>query len=128
MPHRRGSIDYNLRKKIIYLDQFVIHDLMKLKNSATKGHATVAADPFWRELHDLLFELRQLQMICCPDSGSHVQESRTSPLTDKKTSDLAGGITFAAFESMNASRSANSLWRGRKAESQRSISGLAASC
>jgi hypothetical protein len=35
-----------LRKKIIYLDQFVISNLMKLKNSATKGHAAVAADPF----------------------------------------------------------------------------------
>src|ERR1022692_4901045 len=64
-----------LRKKIIYLDQFVISNLMKLKNPATRGHAAVAADPFWRELHDLLFQLRQLQMICCPDSGSHVQES-----------------------------------------------------
>lgn len=79
----------------IYLDQFVISNLMKLENPATKGHATVAADPFWRELHDLLFQLRQLQMICCPDSGSHEEESRTSPFNAelKKTyealSDLA---------------------------------------
>lgn len=69
----------NLRKKIIYLDQFVISNLMKLKNPTIKGHATVAADPFWQELHDLLFQLRQVQTICCPDSGSHVEESRTSP-------------------------------------------------
>lgn len=92
-----------LRKKIIYLDQFVISNLMKLKNCATKGHATVAADPFWRELHDLLFQLRQLQMICCPDSGSHVQESRTSPFNAelKRTYEqLSGGITFAAFETI----------------------------
>jgi hypothetical protein len=92
-----------LRKEIVYLDQFVISNLMKLENPATKGHAAVAADPFWRELHDLLFQLRQLQMICCPDSGSHVQESRTSPFNAelKKTYEqLSGGITFKAFESI----------------------------
>ena len=101
--HKREYQLPELRKKIIYLDQFVISNLMKLKNSATKGHATVAADPFWRELHDLLFQLRQLQRICCPDSDSHVQESRTSPFNAelKKTYEqLSGGITFAAFESI----------------------------
>ena len=94
-----------LRKKIIYLDQFVISNLMKLKSPATKGHATVAADPFWRELHDLLFQLRQLQMICCPDSGSHEEESRTSPFNAelKKTYEaLSGGITFQAFDSIKS--------------------------
>jgi hypothetical protein len=94
-----------LRKKIIYLDQFVISNLMKLENPATKGHASVAADPFWRELHDLLFQLRQLQMICCPDSGSHEEESRTSPFNAelKKTYEaLSGGITFNAFDSIKS--------------------------
>lgn len=94
-----------LQKKIIYLDQFVISNLMKLENPATKGHTTVAADPFWRELHDLLFQLRQLQMICCPDSGSHEEESRTSPLNAelKKTYEaLSGGITFKAFDSIKS--------------------------
>ncbi len=54
-----------LRKTIIYLDQFVISNLMKLENPATKGHAAIAADPFWRELHDLLFQLRHLQVAAC---------------------------------------------------------------
>ena len=94
-----------LRKKTIYLDQFVISNLMKLENPATKGHATVAADPFWRELHDLLFQLRHLQMICCPDSGSHEEESRTWPFNAelKKTYEaLSGGITFEAFDSIKS--------------------------
>lgn len=94
-----------LQKKIIYLDQFVISNLMKLKNSATKGHARVAADPFWQELHDLLFELRHLQSICCPDSGSHEQESRTSPF-NKELKEmyeaLSGGITFINFDSIKS--------------------------
>ncbi len=94
-----------LRKKVIYLDQFIISNLMKLENPATKGHAAVAADPFWRELHDLLFQLRYLQMICCPDSGSHEEESRTSPFNAelKKTYEaLSGGITFEAFDSIKS--------------------------
>jgi len=94
-----------LRKKIIYQDQFVTSNLMKLKNPATKGHATVAADPFWCELRDLLFQLRQLQMICCPDSGSHEEESRTSPFSAdlKKTYEgLSSGITSKAFDSIKS--------------------------
>jgi hypothetical protein len=94
-----------LRKKIIYLDQFVISNLMKLEHPATKGHAAVAADPFWRELHDIVFQLRNLQMICCPDSGSHEGESRTSPFNAelKQTYEsLSGGITFEAFDSIKS--------------------------
>jgi hypothetical protein len=94
-----------LRKRIIYLDQFVISNLMKLENPATKGHVAVVADPFWRELHDLIFQLRHLQMICCPDSGSHEEESRTSPFNAelKKTYEaLSGGITFWAFDAIKS--------------------------
>ena len=96
-----------LRKKIIYLDQFVVSNLMKLENRATKGHATVAADPFWQDLHDLLFQLLHLQMICCPDSGSHEGESRISPFNAelKRTYEaLSGGITFQAFDSIKSNQ------------------------
>jgi hypothetical protein len=67
-----------LRKRIIYLDQFVVSNLMKLDNPGVRGHGPVVAEPFWRELRDLLSQLRKLQMICCPDSGSHEEESRIS--------------------------------------------------
>ena len=90
-----------LNKRVIYLDQFVVSNLMKLKNPAMKAHARVAADPFWRELHDLLFQLRHLQMICCPDSGSHEEESRTSEFNvelKKMYEELSNGITFKPFE------------------------------
>lgn len=93
-----------LRKKIVYLDQFVISNLMKLQNPSTKGHARVLADPFWRQLCDLLFELRHFQMICCPDSRSHEQESRTSPFNAelrKVYQDLSGGIRFKSFDSID---------------------------
>ncbi len=94
-----------LRKRIIYLDQFIVSNLMKLENPGINGHERVVAQPFWRELRDLLFQLRQLQMICCPDSGSHEEESRISPYNAelKKTYEaLSGGITFEAFESVKS--------------------------
>jgi hypothetical protein len=94
-----------LRKRIIYLDQFVVSNLMKLDNPGVQGHERIVALPFWRELRDLLFQLRQLQMICCPDSGSHEEESRISPYNAelKKTYEaLSGGITFQAFNSIKS--------------------------
>jgi hypothetical protein len=94
-----------LRKRIIYLDQFVVSNLMKLDHPGVKGHERVVALPFWRELRDLLFQLRQLQMICCPDSGSHEEESRISQHNAelKKTYEaLSGGITFQAFDSIKS--------------------------
>ena len=94
-----------LRKKIIYLDQFVVSNLMKLENPEVKGHDRVVAEPLWRELRDLLFRLRHLQMICCPDSGSHEEESRISQFNAKlkKTYEaLSGGITFQSFDSIES--------------------------
>ena len=78
---------------------------MKLDNPAIKGHATVTADPFWRELRDLLFQLRHLQMICCPDSASHEEESRIAKFDaelKKMYEALSGGITFEAFDSIKS--------------------------
>jgi len=94
-----------LRKRIIYLDQFVVSNLMKLENPGVKGHERIVALPFWCELRDLLFQLRQLQMICCPDSGSHEEESRISQYNAelKRTYEaLSGGITFQAFDSVKS--------------------------
>jgi hypothetical protein len=95
-----------LRKKIIYLDQLVVSNIMKLENAGTPGHERVTANPFWRELRDMLLQLRELQMICCPDSSSHVAESRISPFSAaelKKTYEaLSGGVTFKSFNSISS--------------------------
>lgn len=91
-----------LKKKIIYLDQFVVSDIMKLNNPGAKGHASVAKDPFWSELDELLRELRNLQLICCPAPREHEDESLLSPFFAnlKKTyENLSGGVSF---ESGNA--------------------------
>lgn len=89
-----------VRKKIIYLDQFVVSNLMKLDNPTLQRTDKLAANPFWPQLRDLLTQLRHLQLIVCPDSASHVSESRISPFNAelKKTYEhLSGGITFHSF-------------------------------
>src|SRR3989304_2807951 len=43
-----------IKKKVIYIDQFAISNMMKVLNPAVKGHELAATDPFWRELFELL--------------------------------------------------------------------------
>jgi hypothetical protein len=94
-----------LRKKIIYLDQYVVSNLMKLENPAHQRNDRLKTDPFWQELRSLLMELRRLQLIVCPDSASHVSESRISPFNaelKKMYEHLSGGVTFSSFEAIKS--------------------------
>lgn len=86
-----------LKKEILYLDQFVVSEIMKLRTVDAKGHQSVAAEPFWAELAALLEKLGRLQLICCPDSGEHQNESLLSPFYQalKQTYEsFSGGISF----------------------------------
>ena len=94
-----------LRKKIIYLDQFVVSNLMKLNNPGLQRNDRLAKETFWMELRDVLLHLREMQLICCPSSGSHEAESRISLFNDelKKTYEaLSGGIRFKSFDHISA--------------------------
>jgi hypothetical protein len=94
-----------LNKRIIYLDQYVVSNLMKLENPEHQRNDRVTADRFWQELRSLLRELRSLQLIVCPDSGSHVSESRISPFNaelKKMYEHLSGGITFNSFDGIRS--------------------------
>lgn len=55
-----------ITKKIVYLDQFVISNFVKVKH------------PFWIELHKKLSSLVALQVIVCPYSEVHKDESLLS--------------------------------------------------
>jgi hypothetical protein len=96
-----------VRKKIIYLDQYVVSNLMKLENPSLQRTDKLATSSFWSDLRDLLTELRDMQLVVCPDSGSHVSESRISPFNAelKKTyQHLSGGITFNSFDEISNSQ------------------------
>jgi transcription elongation factor Elf1 len=94
-----------LRRKIIYLDQFVVSNLMKLVTPSSKGHERVKADAFWRELYDLLIQLRRLQLIVCPYSESHENESLTfefGSALKKMYEQLGSGNSFKSFDSIKS--------------------------
>lgn len=63
-----------LDRKIIYLDQFVISEMMKSINSAMGKKEKV--DIFYLHLFRKLDRLNKLQLIVCPDSPVQDEESR----------------------------------------------------
>jgi hypothetical protein len=66
-----------IRKTIIYLDQMAISEMMKALNPAARAHGRV--DAFWLELFERLDVLSKLQLIICPDSDTHRDESTVAP-------------------------------------------------
>lgn len=69
-----------LRKKIIYLDQFVISNLIKLLDKTHPSHEKIITDPFWEKLFIKLEAASKSQAIICPDSFYHVDESLTGDI------------------------------------------------
>lgn len=88
-----------VRKKLVYLDQFVISNLTKLLDTSCRGHLAVAADPFWIQLYERMELARALQAAVFPDSDFHSDESFISEdpayeaLKDVYEH-LSGGVTF----------------------------------
>ena len=68
-----------LNKKIIYVDQFAISNMMKALNPKTKTHKKGTLDKFWVNLFERLDSLCKLQLAICPDSDFHTDESLLSP-------------------------------------------------
>jgi len=68
-----------LRKEILYLDQFAISNLMKALDPRTKGHGRTAADPFWMKLFETSELASKMQLIVCPESDEHRNESLVAP-------------------------------------------------
>lgn len=66
-----------IKKKIVYLDQFVISNLVKLLDKSHSSHQKIKADPFWESLFIKLEKASKLQAIVCPDSFYHRDESMT---------------------------------------------------
>ena len=66
-----------IKKKIVYLDQFVISNLVKLLDKSHPSHQRIKSDPFWESLFIKLEKASKLQAIVCPDSFYHRDESMT---------------------------------------------------
>ena len=68
-----------LQKKVIYIDQCAISEMMKALNPKTKAHQKGSVDNFWVSLFERLDSLCKLQLVICPDSLYHMNESLVSP-------------------------------------------------
>jgi hypothetical protein len=75
----RGTIYLpKIRKKIIYIDQFVFSNFVKVLDPEIDGHERAASDPFWKQLFQILDVVCHIQLVACPDSREHQHESLTS--------------------------------------------------
>jgi len=90
-----------LKKKIVYVDQFAYSNIMKMLCPDVQGHERAASDPFWKELFETLGVVRHLQLVACPDSREHHNETLTSPFSQllKSTYEyFSGGDGFEQAE------------------------------
>jgi hypothetical protein len=67
-----------LEKKVLYLDQFAISMLMKVLHPEHRQRVErrgAEEERYWRELFDRLERLIKLQVLICPRSDAHCEES-----------------------------------------------------
>jgi hypothetical protein len=86
-------------KKVVYLDQFAVSDMMKTLDPASPSHGRVPER--WLDLFSLVDRLVKLQLIVCPDSEAHRDESSLHPETAKLRrlyEHLSTGVSFLPFE------------------------------
>jgi hypothetical protein len=88
-----------IRKRVIYLDQFLISNITKALDPEARSHARVLEQPFWLEVFKRLDILIKLQLLVCPDSMFHTDESLLSGDPSYKSlrdvyEHLSGGNTF----------------------------------
>lgn len=68
------------KKKIVYLDQFIISNLIKLLDTSHSSHERVKNGPlgqFWKDLFVALEKASKSQALVCPDSFYHKDEFST---------------------------------------------------
>lgn len=96
--HEKGFSFPSIKKKIIYLDQFVISNLIKLLDKSHPSHARIKADSFWTDLFTKLELASKSQAIVCPDSFYHKDES------------LVGSIDFKLMKRLYEHFSSGKTW------------------
>jgi hypothetical protein len=90
-----------IRKRVVYIDQFALSNIMKTLKPDAKGHGHTVSEPFWKELFETLGVACHLQLVVCPDSKHHQYESLTSAFYKslKRTYEhFSGGLSFYASE------------------------------
>jgi hypothetical protein len=73
----------NIEKKLIYLDQFVISNIMNSLDKKSPKYKKIKKDTYWLRLFTILSRLIQAQVIICPYSRYHFKESLSTPVFNK---------------------------------------------
>lgn len=86
-----------LKKKLIYLDQMVLSNIAKELDPVWR-QTRKRLDPFWIDLFDQLDRLLKLQLLVCPTSPTHEEESsydsRFEFVLRRLYEHLANGVEF----------------------------------
>lgn len=97
----------SIRKKIIYLDQFLLSNILAKKEDR------------WQEVHKRLQWLIYLQVVACPYSDIHHDESLVAEHSHSQLKDLCQGLEYY-FYHYTSIRKHTSLDRQTPAEVYRS--------
>lgn len=92
-----------LNKKVIYIDQFAISNMMKALNAKTEANKKGRVETFWHTLFDKLDRLCKRQLIICPDSKIHTEESLMTgyfEVLKRMYELLSQGVTFEDEETI----------------------------
>ena len=92
-----------IQKRVIYLDQFVISNMMKELDPDRPASAKGQLDGFYLRLFETLDRLSKLQLIVCPHSPLHENESVVDPRYEKIRAvfrQMSHGIGFRAPETL----------------------------
>ena len=87
-----------LHKKIIYLDQFALSDMVKILDPSLSSNKTI--DPFWFSLLNLI-DYVNYSLIVCPISNFHQNESLLSSFYEKLKSMYLIYLTISFFMTIN---------------------------
>lgn len=92
-----------LSKKIIYLDQMVVSNIHK----ALAPDWEREVDPYWLELFSKLDRLLKLQLVLCPNTTVHEQESSVTPAFEglrRIYEYLGNGASFGFADEIHATQ------------------------
>ncbi|MDF2531099.1 MAG: hypothetical protein K0Q65_680 [Clostridia bacterium] len=93
-----------LNKKIIYIDQFAISNMEKALNPKVSPEQRQRIDRFWADLFNLLDTLCKMQLIICPDSITHENESMAAKdhykALKRMYEQLSHGTSFEHFNTI----------------------------
>jgi hypothetical protein len=110
-----------LEKKVIYLDQFVISNMMKELDPTSPEISKGTNGGFYRKLFEQLDRLYKLQLIICPDSPIQHDESAVDPRFEKLRlvfRHFSHGLSFEPPETIFHSQLLHAFnrWLGRPPE------------